>query len=40
VQVTTTWLAEQREEDPEALGERLVQTYDAVLPRPAGRPRA
>ena len=38
VQVTATWLAEQRGEDPEVLGEGLVQAYDAVLPRPAGRP--
>jgi TatD DNase family protein len=37
VQVTATWLAEQRGEDPEALGEQLVRAYDAVLPDPAGR---
>jgi TatD DNase family protein len=39
VGITATWLAEQRREDPEALGEGLVAAYDAVLQRPAGRPR-
>jgi TatD DNase family protein len=39
VRITASWLAEQRREDPEALGEELVAAYDAVLQRPAGRPR-
>lgn len=39
VRITASWLAEHRREDPEALGEELVAAYDAVLQRPAGRPR-
>lgn len=37
VSITTRWLAEQRGDEPEALGDRLVANYDAILPRP--RPR-
>lgn len=37
VAVTARWLAEQRGEDPDAIGERLVANYDAILPR--RRPR-
>jgi TatD DNase family protein len=32
VGVTARWVADQRREDPEILGERLVTTYDRVLP--------
>ncbi len=39
VAVTARWLAEQRQEDPEELGEGLVTAYDAVLQRPEGRLR-
>lgn len=38
VAVTARWLAEQRDEDPDALGEQLVENYDRLLPsvrRPA-----
>ena len=31
VEVTARWLAERREADPEALGERLVANFDAIL---------
>jgi TatD DNase family protein len=33
VAVTARWLGERRGEDPETLGERLVVSYDHVLPR-------
>jgi TatD DNase family protein len=39
VAITAGWLAEQRQEDPEELGEGLVTAYDAVLQRPESRPR-
>jgi TatD DNase family protein len=39
VAVTARWLAEQRQEEPEAFGEGLVSAYDTVLPRPEGRLR-
>jgi len=39
VAITAGWLAEQRREDPEALGEGLISAYDSVLQRPAGRLR-
>jgi TatD DNase family protein len=39
VGITAAWLAEQRQEDPEQLGEGLVTAYDAVLQRPEGRLR-
>ncbi len=34
VAVTARWVAEQRGEDPDALGERLVAACDATFPRP------
>ena len=34
VSVTADWLAEQRGEDPDALGEQLVANYDRVFSRP------
>lgn len=34
VAVTARWVAEQRGEESEALGERLVAAYDATFPRP------
>jgi len=37
VAITAGWLATQRGDDPEELGEVLVAAYDATLPRPAGR---
>ncbi len=39
VAVTAGWLAEQRQEDTETLGEGLIAAYDAVLQRPEGRLR-
>jgi TatD DNase family protein len=33
VEITASWLAERRGESPDALGERLVETYDAVFCR-------
>jgi len=37
VAITARWLAEQRGEDPAVVGDRLVASYDAILPR--SRPR-
>ena len=37
VAITARWLAGQRGDDPDAIGGRLVATYDAILPR--SRPR-
>jgi TatD DNase family protein len=37
VSVTARWLAQQRDDDPESLGERLVEAYDRIFPR--ARPR-
>jgi TatD DNase family protein len=34
VEITARWLAEQRGEDPEALGEQLVANYDRIFSRP------
>jgi TatD DNase family protein len=36
VRLTADWVAERRGEHPDALGERLVETFDRVFPRPAG----
>ncbi len=38
VAVTARWVAEQRGEEPDALGERLVAAYDRVFRRSAARP--
>jgi TatD DNase family protein len=38
VGLTAGWLAEQRGEDPELIGDRLVAAYDHVLGRPAEQP--
>jgi TatD DNase family protein len=38
VRITAAWAAELRGEDHDALGDRLVATYDHLLPR-SGRPR-
>lgn len=35
VAVTARWLADQRDTDPEALGEQLVAAYERTFPRPA-----
>jgi TatD DNase family protein len=37
VSVTARWVAQQRDRDPESLGERLVEAYDRIFPR--ARPR-
>jgi TatD DNase family protein len=39
VRVTLGWAADQRGERPEAVGERLVEAYDRLLPRASGRGR-
>ena len=42
VEVTARWVAEQRHEDPEAIGDALVATYDRVFDvrRSGSAPRA
>ena len=36
VQITAAWVAEQRGEDPAALGARLVQSFDRIFAAPVG----
>jgi TatD DNase family protein len=33
VSITVRWLADQRGEEPEPLGDRLVASFDGILPR-------
>ncbi len=36
VRITAAWVAEQRGEHPDALGEQLVESFDRIFPTPAG----
>ena len=36
VRLTGAWVAEQRGEHPDAVGERLVESFDRIFPAAAG----
>lgn len=38
VETTARWVAEQRDEDPDTLGEQLVANYDRIFNRPPSQP--
>ena len=40
METTARWVAEQRGEDVDVLGDTLVAAYDATFPRIGGRPIA